>query len=117
MPRFILYTPSSEVALKGPLTIMDNMSSPTNLITYDGFPKAAHLSYVIQKNGEVQTGNLIIAFDGTETSITDTNIDTSIVMGIKFYAEYLSAGEMVLKYTSQSTGFPATFNYYETVYK
>jgi len=117
MPRFTLYTPSAETMLKGPLIIMDNISTPTNLVTYGGYPKAAHISYVIEKQGEVQTGNLVIAFDGIETSLTDTNIDTSVVMGIRFYAEYLQEGEMVLKYTSELTGFPANFTYYETVWK
>lgn len=117
MPRFTLYTPSAESAQKGPLTILDDQSTPRNLITYEGNPKAVHISYVIEKNGEIQTGNLVLAFDGTETSITDTNTDTSVIMGIRFYAEYFAVGEMVLKYTSELTGFPANFTYYETIWR
>lgn len=117
MPRFTLYTPSAASAQLGPLTLLDNVSTPTNFITYDNSPKAVHIAYVIEKNGEIQTGSVVVAFDGVETSLTDTNIDTAVVMGISFYAEYVSPTEMVLKYTSSLTGFPATFTYYETVWR
>lgn len=117
MPRIFLFQPTSDNPLKGPLNLLDGQTVPVDLIVYDNNPIAAQIEYTIARNGEVQTGYLMIAFDGTETSLTDTNIDTAAVLGIQFDASFDVNGNLIIRYTSSVEGFPATMTYFDKVWR
>lgn len=110
MPKIILYTPGSDT-LFGPLTILDGQASPITLITYPTSVSSVHIEYTIMRNGNVQTGRLLVANNGTDATITDDNTNFSS-LGIIFSGSVDGLGLHIM-YNSSSTGFPATIKYFE----
>lgn len=111
MPKIILYTPGSDT-LFGPLAIMDNQSIPVALITYPNTLQSAHLEYTIERNGEIQTGRIMLVNDTVDVTLTDDNANTATELGIIFTGSVDLSG-LYINYTSSLTGFPATIRYYE----
>lgn len=111
MPKIILYTPGSDTVY-GPLVIADGQLMETALISYPLSTQAVHIDYLIERAGEAQTGQIMIAHDGTEVTLTDNNTDTAAELGIIFSGS-ISGGQMHVQYISTGTGFAATIRYYE----
>lgn len=112
MPRIFLFTPAAGSTIIGPISILDGQSLQTLLVSWPSTVDALQLNYTIERNGEVQTGRLLIANDGTDVSCTDDNTDTEASLGVIFDAR-LNGGNLELVYVSTAMGFPAAFRYSE----
>jgi len=99
--------------LSAPLTINDNQVAADTLATYDAtlYPFAI-VDYSIVRNGQRRVGTITVTHDGATAFFTDTSTPTGGV-GINGAAIPLtavfSAGDILLQYTSSSTGFSGTF--------
>jgi hypothetical protein len=94
--------------LSSSITLLDNQSSPQALLSYSQSSYMfAIIEYSIARNGSNQVGFIRIVNNGTSVNIDDDNLNTSST-GIVFSA-ILSGGNVVLQYTSTSTGSNATF--------
>ena len=114
MPKILLYTPQAGSNLLGPVNLLDGQAISATILTYADTVKSLQLNYLIERNGQLQSGRLIIVNDGINSniSITDESTDSNINIGVTFSAE-LSGSDLLIKYTSTVTGFPATMKYYE----
>jgi hypothetical protein len=113
MPRIFGYQITSADILKGPLTLLDNQSSPVNLITYSltGI-RYVQIQYGLVRNSQNLTGHILITTDGSSvSSIADSNAETQD-LGISFSAS-VSGSNLYVSYTTTSTGFDATMTYYD----
>lgn len=93
--------------LSGSITLTDNTVSPTTLLS---FPKAlinnSIIQYSISRNGDFRTGTLYIANNNTVASLADNSTETADV-GIDITAT-ISGSNVLVQYTSTSTGFNAS---------
>lgn len=89
--------------------VLLNNQSSIILLTYPTSFRASIIKYYIERDGNVQAGNLNIATNGIIASITDENTST-LDVGITFSVD-VSAGNVNLRYTSTSTGFNANIKY------
>lgn len=114
MPIILLYTPQAGSSLLGPVNLLDGQAVAATVLTYLDTVKSLQLSYLLERNGQLQSGRLIVVNDGVNAnlSVTDESTDSNVNVGITFSAE-LSGGNLLIKYTSTVTGFPATMKYYE----
>jgi hypothetical protein len=95
-------------ALTSSITLLDNQSSPQTILSYTASTYLfATIEYSIARNGSNQVGRLLIVNNGSTVVLDDDNGFTSNP-GITFSAS-LSGGNVLLQYTSTSTGSNATF--------
>jgi hypothetical protein len=96
--------------LSSPITITDNTASPATLFSYAAatYPYAV-VEYSIVRNGAYRTGRLLIANDGSSTAISEDFVNTTTT-GVTISAT-VSGGNVLVQYTSTSTGFNGTFKY------
>jgi hypothetical protein len=96
--------------LSAGLTLVDNTSSPAALFSY---PKAtfpfAVIEYSVVRDGIYRTGRFMIANDGTITSESDDFVETATT-GVTLTAAIVGSNVVVM-YTTTSTGFNGTFKY------
>ncbi len=114
-PRIFGYQITTADILKGPLTLLDNESSPTNLINYAaGTITHVQLTYGLERNNVQLSGILTLATDGTgNVSIADESATTSLAnFGVSFEAAIIS-GNIWIQYTTTSNGHNTTMTYYE----
>lgn len=102
-------------ALKGGLTINDNQAASLTIISYDKTVyKYAIFEYSIERSTENRIGRLMIVNNGTVVSITDDNTDTGGAgiddISIPFTAT-VSGANILIQYTSTSTGFTGSLKY------
>lgn len=113
MPRIfgLDVNPSGDV-LYGPFTLLDNTVIP---VTVQSWPAAANryiqMQYSITRNSENETGILYITNDGTNASLAGDAADI-IDLGIDLNVS-ISAGNVILQYTSTSIGFDAVLKFYQ----
>jgi hypothetical protein len=91
-------------------TILDNQASFTPLISIPASLNSVFLNYTILRGSIIRTGKILIATDGSVAVGNDDVFaetgDTGINLSIA-----LSGGNIVVSYTSTSTGGGATFKY------
>jgi hypothetical protein len=92
--------------LEGPYTLTDNTVSPTTVYTFADTVKAAIIEYNITRDGNAQTGRLMIANTGSVVNISDDFISTAS-LGITFSVD-LGSGLVRIKYVTTSTTFNAS---------
>jgi hypothetical protein len=94
-----------------PAVLVDNMVAPTLLISYDKtlFPFAI-IEFSILRNGVYRVGRLMIANDGTNTAQSYDFVETGVTGVVLSSA--ISGSNVVVNYTSTSTGFNAAFKYF-----
>jgi hypothetical protein len=99
-----------QTILSAPITMLDNMSSPTALFMFPAatFPYAV-VEYSVVRDGCYRIGRFIIANDTTITSESDDYVETSAT-GVTLTATIVG-GNVVVMYTTTSTGFNGTFKY------
>jgi hypothetical protein len=99
--------------LIGPVTLLDAQSSPVTAVTYAlTVGKYIQLQYSIIRNGETSTGLLVLCHDGVNVSLADGPNASIGNLGIQFSA-IISGPNILVQYTSTSTGFNAFLKYYE----
>lgn len=101
--------------LLGPLTLNDNQISPATIISYNAATyRNAVIEYSIERNGENRIGRLLVVNNGTTVSMTNDSTDTG---GLDIsdtdipLSATLSGGNVLIQYTSTSSGFSAGFSY------
>jgi len=99
--------------LSSPFTIADNQTTSATVISYAAATyRNAVIEYSIERNGENRLGTLFVVNNGTAASIRDENGDTGGVgiddIAIPFTAT-ISAGNVLIQYTSSNTGFTGVF--------
>ena len=106
----ILLNGLSQTVLSGPITLTDNTSSPAALFSYPAatFPYAV-VEYSVVRDGIYRVGRFLVANDGTITSESDDFIETSST-GVTLTA-IIVGSNVVIMYTTTSTGFNGTFKY------
>lgn len=98
--------------LLGPVVLADNQVAPTAVIFYNqASVRFAQLQYSITRGAVTSTGRIMIACDGTTTTLDVISTDTAIP-GITFTAA-LNAGVIELRYTSTNTGTAGSMKYYQ----
>jgi hypothetical protein len=96
--------------LSVPITIVDNTSSPAALFSYTASTNAnAVIEYSIVRDGDNRTGRLLVANNTTITSESDDFTETGST-NVTLGAEIVGSN-VVITYTSASTGFNGTFKY------
>lgn len=96
------------------ITLSDNTSSPTNILTYAKTNNFAIFEYSIKRDTNYQTGRLFITNDGTNASISG-DLDEIGSCGITLSVS-ISGSNVALKYTSTNTGFNAEFKYFNKLW-
>lgn len=95
--------------LQGPDTLMDNQTDQT-IFTYTAATnKFAIIEYSIERNTDVQVGRLLVTTNGSTVSLSDdmTAVGTP---GVTFSAA-ISGPNVLIRYSTSSTGFGADFKY------
>lgn len=105
----------STSAMTTALTINDNQSSAATILTFSQtLAKFFVIEYSIIRNTESRIGRLLITHNGTVAAISDDQVDTGgtgIDTSAIIFSTTLSGGNLLVKYTSTSTGFTGTFKY------
>ena len=95
-------------ALTAGITLLDNQATPQTILSFSASSYLfAVIEYSIARGGNNQVGRLMIVNNGSTVVLDDDNAFTSSP-GITFSAA-LSGGNLLLQYTSTSTGSNATF--------
>ncbi len=99
----------SQSVLSGPITVVDNTSNGV-LFSYPAstFPYAV-IEYSVVRDGCYRTGRLLVANDTSITSESDDYIETNAT-GITLTSTIVGSNVVVM-YTSTSTGFNGIFKY------
>ena len=99
-----------QTILSAPITIVDNTSSPTALFVYSAstFPYAV-IEYSIVRDGQYRVGRFLVANNTSVTSESDDYVETNTT-GVTLTATIVGSNVVVM-YTSTSTGFNGTFKY------
>lgn len=97
-------------ALSSGVTINDNQVSNSTLISMDKvtYPFLI-VEYSIVRNGDYRVGRLLISNDGTNVGFSDDFVETNVT-GVTISAS-ISGSNLLVEYTSSSTGFTGTFKY------
>ena len=97
-------------SLKGPVTINDNIGTPTTLITY---PTSSYnftiIEYSIQRGTNYRVGRLLIANSSTNPAFSDDSVEIGTT-GVSFTVA-VSGGNVEVNYLSTSTGQTGNFKY------
>ncbi len=94
--------------LSSPITIVDNMASPTNLVLLSTSYSFYILDYSITKEGFARTGQMVIAYDGTNVSTNEVYTETGAT-GVVLSA--VVSGGIQLQYTSTNGAGDGAFKY------
>lgn len=102
-------------ALISSVTMLDNQPTETTLFSVDGsLTKFIICEYSIERGTESRVGTLMICHNSTIATITDVSNDTGGA-GIADASIHISAtysgGNMIVQYTTDSTGNNADFKY------
>lgn len=98
------------VVLSSGITLNDNQVSPATLFSYNASNfRYAIVEYSAVRNGDYRVGRMLISNNGTTTGFSDDFVETSST-GLNFSAS-ISGANVVVEYTSTSTGFTSTFKY------
>lgn len=98
------------VVLSSGITLNDNQVSPSSLFSYNASNfRYAIIEYSAVRNGDYRVGRMLISNNGTATGFSDDFVETSST-GLNFNAS-ISGANVVVEYTSTSTGFTSTFKY------
>lgn len=95
-------------ALQGPVTLLDNQTNQT-IFSYDVINKYAIIEYSILRNTDTQVGRLLVTTNGSSTSLSDDNTFIG-TPGVTFSAA-ISGSNILIRYTTSSNGFDASFKY------
>lgn len=96
--------------LSSPYTLNDNQSVPAAIISYNAAQfRFAVLEYSIERDTSFRTGRLLIANNGTISTISDDFVETAL-SGVTFSVT-MSGGNVNLNYTTTSTGSSSTFKF------
>lgn len=91
-------------------SILDNQASPQTILTLSATTnKFIIAEYSLIRGSDTQIGTLLITTNGVSAQIVDNNINTASV-GVTFSVA-LSAGNIIIKYITTSTGSNATMKY------
>jgi hypothetical protein len=97
-------------ALSGSITINDNQTTPDTAFQYSATNfRYAIVEYSITRDGNFRVGRLLIANDGAVTADSDDFVETNPT-GVLF-SSTISAGQVLVQYTSTNTGFTGTLKY------
>ena len=94
------------------VTLTDNTVSLTTAIALDA--NAVVLSYTIARNNNYQVGTLTIAASSAGVNSNDNNTESIGTVGINLTPIY-SGGQILIQYTSSSTGYNAQLKYVVTI--
>jgi len=103
----------SQTVLSSSFTMIDNTSSPTTLFSYPAASNPyAVIEYSVLRNGDSRVGRLLIANNGAISSDSDDYAETAefAPVGVTFSTTIVGSNVIVM-YTTTSTGFNATFKY------
>ncbi len=112
MPRVFSYDISATGdTLYGPFTILDGQSSPATLTSFAvSGSNNIEMNYSIFRNGVNRTGIAMISSNGISSSFADINTDLSDI-GVELSASIVGSN-VVINYTSTSTGFNGAFKFF-----
>jgi hypothetical protein len=96
-------------ALSAGVTLNDNQVAPALAIQYALSYSYVIIEYSIQRNTDYRVGRILLANNGTTTSLSDDSVETGTT-GIVFSAA-VSGANINVNYTSTSTGQTATLKY------
>jgi hypothetical protein len=100
--------PGLPAGLNG-VTLTNNTTNGTFIIqSYPGFENLI-IEYGLTRNGQQETGVLIVTTDGINVAISDRSSSTN-TLGITFNA-ILSGNDIIIQYTTTNTGSNATATY------
>ena len=113
MPKIFGYQITSADILKGPLTLLDNQLSPISLASWPLISvNYVQLQYSLTRDNLTTTGHILITTNGSTTSISNDEVELLDNLGVTFSSTIVGSS-LNLNYTTTSTGFSATFKYYE----
>jgi len=96
--------------LEGPTVLLNNQATPQVIFSKDAAThRHAVIEYSLVRDGEFQTGRMLLVNDGTGAFVSDDFISTN-ALGITFSAD-ISGSSVQLLYTSTATGVNANFKY------
>jgi hypothetical protein len=100
----------SQSILSSPITLIDNTSSPTTLFSYPAASAPnAIIEYSIVREGMNRVGRFLVANNTSVTSESDDYVETNTT-GVTLTATIVGSNVVVM-YTTTSTGFNGTFKY------
>lgn len=97
-------------ALSSSVSLVDNMSSPTTAFSFDAATyNYTIVEYSLTRNTAKQVGRMLIVNDGTNVALNNDfgNLNDT---GISFSAT-ISAGDVLVQYTTTNTGFNGFLKY------
>lgn len=96
--------------LTGPLVLTDNTSSPATIFTVAAADiKFSVIDYSLERDGDVRTGRLMLANNGTVVALSDDFIGTADLG--TFFTAIIVGADVLLQYTTTSTGNNVSFKY------
>jgi len=109
----LLLLGSEQVSILNSTTFLDNQASPTPIVTMANTYNAVFFRYTIIRGTNVKVGEIKIATDGVvgigdaeEYAESPTEAATGVTLSVS-----LSGSNIVISYTSTSTGSGGTFKY------
>lgn len=98
----------------GPLTLLNNVTNTPTGISYDtSVYNTVFINYSINRNTARRAGTLTLVTNGTTATLDDKFVNHNGLVDVTF-SVVVTAGVMILRYTTTNTGFDATMNYIET---
>lgn len=100
-------------ALTSGINLVDNTTTaaPVTGMQYSASTYgAAWIDYSITRNGSTRSGTIITTNTSTSVQMNDQKLDLAADLGVTFTA-IISAGNVVINYTTTSTGFAGTIKY------
>jgi hypothetical protein len=96
-------------------TILDNQTTPLTIITLSTTSvKSATIEYSVDRGTERKTGQLLVVHNGLTSSIAPVSTDTG-GSGISdtdiVFSSQISGSNLLIQYTSNSTGLNGVFKY------
>jgi hypothetical protein len=95
--------------LSSGITILNNQASFTNLFAMPNTYPYVIVKYSITKEGFARTGQMLVAYDGTNVISNDTHVETGVT-GVALQA-VVSGGNIQFQYTSTAGAGNGTFKY------
>lgn len=88
---------------------LSNNASNLTLISVADSNTYAIINYGVNRNGEFRVGRLLVTHNGVQAFLSDEQLESS-VLGISFDA-ILSAGNLIIRYSTTNTGFTGSLKY------
>ena len=97
--------------LQGPNILLDGQVTAQPIVSLSASNyRHAVIEYSLVRNGDFQTGRMLLVNDGSQAFLSDDNIATAGSLGVNFSSD-ISGGNVRILYTSTNTGSNASFKF------